>query len=243
MSCWQVDDSARPAPSPRRTPATTGQSATKASTSATNCDHAGSCSRRMWLSLSSGTNRASGISAANSSPCSTGHPMVVGGVEHEGRRLDAWGEVGDVDVGRHRHQAEGVLGRRRAPLQLHERRPLLDRALGHELRREHAPERRVLPCPAGAQQLEHHLGVPQLGFGARPLGAPEGKGAVEDEVAHPLRVPGGVRGGHRATLADAEQREPIEARRRPRPPRGRSPSSRTTRRPGPSPTGRTPRWS
>ena len=89
--------------------------------------------------------------------------------------------------------------------------PLRRRALRHELRREHLPEHRRVRTPPGLDEVEHHRGLPPLGGGLGAGGAAFGERAVEDQVAHPLRMTSGIGHRHGAALRDPEQGEPLQA--------------------------------
>ena len=133
--------------------------------------------------------------------------------------------------------ARGVLRRRGDALQVVEPLHLLRRAAGHEQRREHLAERRILLAPALPHQGEHRVGLLDLRLRAA-LAPPARKAAVEHEMADALGMAHRIGDGNRAALRDAEQRETARARSlRPRS-RDRARRRRTRCRRRPSRTGR-----
>src|SRR5690606_24801058 len=98
------------------------------------------------------------------------------------------------------------LGRRRDALQIVEPSDLLERALGQELAGEMAAERRVLPPPADADEVEFETHL----FGLLRLPAtspPARETACQYQVADPLRVAHRVGYREWRSARHAEQRK------------------------------------
>jgi len=96
-------------------------------------------------------------------------------------------------------------------LQLVEALHLLGRALGNEQRSEHLPVGGRVLAPAGAHQRYGGLAFLQIAFvSAKPPALRIA--AIEDELRHPLGVAHRELHGHRAALADGEQRKALDAR-------------------------------
>ena len=90
---------------------------------------------------------------------------------------------------------------------------MLDGALRLELRRKRAHEGVVFLRPAKLHHLEHHLRLLRfLGDSGAPVPASR-VGAVQDEVAHPLRLPSDELDRNGSALADADNGKAIQAYR------------------------------
>jgi hypothetical protein len=119
---------------------------------------------------------------------------------------------------------------------------LLERRARHEPAGEDLPEHRFLRSPADLDQaLEGGRAVEDLRDA--PGGSTTRVGAEQHEVRDALRMPRRIGHRHGAALRRAEQGEALEARRRPRPPRGRFTHASNEMSAGSASERPTPRWS
>ena len=191
-----------------------------------NSRHAGSSASRMWLWPSSGRNRAPGISAGDAAaPPRTSTTASSRACGDEGRAS------APAPRGRSRRA-------RRAPAR--SRAAVSGEADVRWISSNHAICSGV---PSGRNSVVNsrrkaeferpqptRIASTRTSASSRcdrvAAGAPARVAAVDDEVADALGVADGVGDRQRRALRDAEQREPVDARRRRRPPRGPPPTGR-----------------
>ena len=177
-------------------------------TSSTNTPQAGSWSSTMWLLLSRGTSRASGMCEASvresskSFIRSSTECRIKVGIVSRGRSSVASARTRccralNSDVGRDRHPLELV-----EPGHL-----LLGRARDHQ-RGEHPPELRGRPRPADLDDPVD--GLLHLEVLARRVRHRGGVRAVEDDPGDAVGMGGDVADRHRPALGHRHHREPVD---------------------------------
>jgi hypothetical protein len=154
-----------------------------------------------------------GDEGSHEAPLLERHAPVAARMHDERGAGDARGELGHVDLRRNLERRHRLLGRGGDALQLVERRELLRGAFGHELRGEDLAERGVVRAPADLRELAVEQELVDRFLAVAALQASAREPAVEDEVAHALRMAYRVSDGGGGTLRHAEQREAVQLRR------------------------------